>query len=341
MNGWVAWGVSLLLPLGSMAASRATAELLLLYPEVYPAVLSRGGGGDLLLDSKRAIAQSALPDAPGGVPEELLGGLPEELPENPSETPSVALPPGPYVLQLSEVATEFPLSLEQVRFEPGALTDTVWGQRRAARPYRPDQPPYLNGEPSHLVYRIQVSSPAAGIVVPPGTLKIYSVGGLRAMYVGYRQELQAMNRVINGLRAILTQRPFYINRPIVVLPPVLGNEVLRSQMEYLRFGEGSGLRFVGVYKYDVSPILSNELVYIFQGLTTDGRYYVSFSQPLLTSVLPATAPLTADQYDAFVADHEIYLRRVAQQLNLQDSSGFFPNLTLLDDLVRSLRIQPQ
>ncbi|GAB4460829.1 MAG: hypothetical protein OHK0037_08700 [Elainellaceae cyanobacterium] len=253
----------------------------------------------------------------------------------------MARPPGPYVLQLSDVATEFPLSLEQVRFEPGALTDSVQGQRRAARPYRPDQPPYLNGEPSHLVYQFQVPSPAAGIAVPPGTLKIYSVNGLRAMYAGYRQELQAMNQVINGLRTILTQRPFYISRPIAVLPPVSGNEVLRSQVEYLRFGSGNGLRFVGVYKQDVSPILSNEPVYIFQGLTTDGRYYVSLSQPLLTSVLPATAPLTADQYDAFVADYETYLRRVAQQINLQDGGGFFPNLTLLDDLVRSLRIQPQ
>ncbi|BAU42853.1 hypothetical protein [Leptolyngbya sp. O-77] len=300
MNGWVVRGLSLLLPLGSIAVV----------------------GNDFLLGQQRAIAQPAPAiDSP-------------ELPES----SSIARPPGPYVLQLSDVATEFPLSLEQVRFEPGPLTDSVQGQRR---PYRPDQPPYLNGEPSHLVYQFQVPSPAAGIAVPPGTLKIYSVNGLRAMYAGYRQELQAMNQVINGLRTILTQRPFYINRPIGVLPPVSGDEVLRSQMEYLRFGEGSGLRFVGVYKYDVSPILSNELVYIFQGLTTDGRYYVSLSQPLLTSVLPATAPLTADQYDAFVADYETYLRRVAQQLNMQDSSGFFPNLTLLDSLVRSLRIQPQ
>ncbi|RMF68345.1 MAG: hypothetical protein D6742_05390 [Cyanobacteria bacterium J069] len=255
------------------------------------------------------------------------------------ETPSVSLPPGPYVLQLSEIATEFPLSLEQVRFQPGPLADSVQGRRRAARPYQPNQPPYLNGEPSHLLYQFQVPSPNAEITVPPATLKIYSVSGLRAMYAGYRQELQAMNQVINGLRTILTQRPFYINRPIAVLPTIEGSEVLRSQMEYLRFGSGNGLRFVGVYKQDVSPILRDQLVYMFQGLTTDGRYYVSFSQPLLTSVLPATAPLTADQYDVFVAEYEVYLRRVAQQLNVQGSSGFFPDLALLDDVVRSLRIQ--
>ena len=47
-------------------------------------------------------------------------------------------------------------------------------------------------------------------------------------------------------------------------------------MNYLDFQDGSGIRYLMSYQQEGSENTSKELFYTYQGLTTDGTYYVSF-----------------------------------------------------------------
>ena len=74
------------------------------------------------------------------------------------------------------------------------------------------------------------------------------------------------------------------------------------------------------------------MFYTFQGLTSDGKYYVSVRLPIelprLTGVL---VPENADRYPG-------YLTSTIELLNHTDNA-FNPSLELLDILVQSLQVQ--
>ena len=69
-----------------------------------------------------------------------------------------------------------------------------------------------------------------------------------------------------------------------------------SKPEYLKFENGSGVRYLTMYGQGFAPINNHDLFYSFQGLTADGRYWVSVIMPVNHPSLQATYddPLPAD-----------------------------------------------
>ncbi len=264
-----------------------------------------------------------------------------------AQTPPLPLTETPFrppATELPEVSTELSLTLNQVSFDASDLTDRVQGMVKAAVPYDIEAPPYLNGAPTHLqfTFRNAVTDLFPDSYPSVGRLYVYPVGGWRGLYAGYRQEMRDVNLLLGRLRSLLTLRPLYIADEVAILPNLSATQVLRSQVSYLNFQSGSGVRFLTTYSQELSPIARSNLFYTFQGMSSDGKYYISFYHPILTAVLPETVAdlITADNYDAFVAEYENYLRRITQQINVQDAASFAPTLTQLDTMVRSLRITP-
>ena len=60
------------------------------------------------------------------------------------------------------------------------------------------------------------------------------------------------------------------------------------QFNYVDFAGGSGVRFIGRESTEHSPVTKDQFNYYFQGLTSDGNYYVSFVFPIFTPDLPDT-----------------------------------------------------
>ncbi|MDQ3700234.1 MAG: hypothetical protein M3442_04845, partial [Chloroflexota bacterium] len=109
---------------------------------------------------------------------------------------------------------------------------------------------------------------------------------------------------------------------------------------YLDFPGGSGIALVTAYGQVVSPLTRDRTLYTFQGLTQDGQSYISLVWPVETSTLPATynEGLAGQTYEAFAQQYDAYLARTTQTLNAQAPAAFAPDLSLLDGLLRSLRI---
>ena len=275
--------------------------------------------------------------------------LPPEVSPSPEVLPSPQPPRQdplrPPATELPEVATELTITLDQVSFDASDLTDRVQGMVKTATAYDVESPPYLNGAPTHLqfTFRNPVTDLFPNSYPSVGRLYVYPVGGLRGLYAGYRQEMRDVNLLLGRLRSLIIQRPYYISSPVTILPTLEATQVLRSQVSYLNFHSGSGIRFLTTYSQDASPIARSNLFYTFQGMSADGRYYISFYHPILSGVLPETVAnlVTPDNYDAFVANYADYIQRTTQQINMQESASFAPTLTQLDTMVRSLRINPE
>lgn len=116
-----------------------------------------------------------------------------------------------------------------------------------------------------------------------------------------------------------------------------------SNVEFLQFKNGSGLRYLTQYVQDMSPIINESLFYTFQGMSDDGTFYVSIT-------MPVTHPDLPDRWEDFFEDndgnieaygesYQAYLEEAIKMLDGTDDNMFTPSLQVLDDIVKSLTVE--
>ena len=200
---------------------------------------------------------------------------------------------------------------------------------------------FIRTEPGSRAY-VEFFFAPEGYCRDVGCMTIYPVES-------YREGVRFGADVIDGLHsAVETKSEDYF-------PAVMAHVLLRAKTRHLRFQNGAGIRAV-VMKGQNTVYANNEsVVYEFHGLTDDGRYYVAatfpIDAPMLLSAccdpaentneaaIPVPEGRDGDGAEAGAVIRE-YNREAQRQLDALDGSGFTPDLTLLDELVRSLLIAP-
>ena len=136
----------------------------------------------------------------------------------------------------------------------------------------------------------------------------------------------------------------YFNQLTTRLESFVPNEPLTRQLD---FANGTGVRSVGYLPIfaDTEPLSDAQIFYLFEGLTTDGRYYIWLQFNLQTPILPdEPGPFSQDEQKALAAgivEHQTYLRQQLALVMALPATAFTPNLSLLDDLVQSLYVPPE
>ena len=113
-------------------------------------------------------------------------------------------------------------------------------------------------------------------------------------------------------------------------------------MHVLSFGSGNGIRYLTQYASLYDPINNHELFYTFQGLTGDGKYWISAILPVSNPILPEDGnnPPNGQSQEQFGNNFAAYITDLTTQLNAQAPENFSPGLARLDALVTSIQIQP-
>jgi putative hemolysin len=153
----------------------------------------------------------------------------------------------------------------------------------------------------------------------------------------------AIVQEIADLKTLLAMKPAIITESIPVLPPIPAAQVFHARTRYLDFQGGSGAGFVTHYAQDVSPVTAEQPFYTFQGLTNDGQYYVVVFSPVTTALLPADfdAALGGKSYDEWSKNYETYFTDLVAQLDELLPAAYTPDLTLIDEMVKSIEIGAQ
>jgi hypothetical protein len=120
--------------------------------------------------------------------------------------------------------------------------------------------------------------------------------------------------------------------------------IIAANIKRIEFQNGSGVRELTQYDQYPAPINNHELFYHFEGLTSDGKYYV-------IAILPITAPVLAEDekpeapvpaggvpIPSAVGPNEVYYLSVTQKLNALAPDDYTPSLNALDALVQSLLV---
>jgi hypothetical protein len=119
------------------------------------------------------------------------------------------------------------------------------------------------------------------------------------------------------------------------LPLFNASQVMHAQVQYLDIKNGKSVRFLTQFDQAPLPVNNFELIYTFQGLTSDGKYYIAAVLPVTHPELPATEQVSAQQA-AELNDFPAYLTKTVTWLDQQPSGSFTPDLANLDALIQSI-----
>lgn len=161
----------------------------------------------------------------------------------------------------------------------------------------------------------------------------------------YRHVDQCAEAQVRGLETILKTQTISLPEPLPCtfnpdtlpfLPDQKAAQVFHAAEKILPFQNGTGLRYITLYSQAAFPAVDNQyLFYTFQGLTGDGKYYVSVTLPVHLAALDGMAtPQNADESSNSI--------QTARDLLNQQEPALQPSLESLDALVQSISagIQP-
>ncbi|HEY3311631.1 MAG TPA: hypothetical protein VGK00_08335 [Anaerolineales bacterium] len=123
------------------------------------------------------------------------------------------------------------------------------------------------------------------------------------------------------------------------LPLFNASQVLHAQVQTLDFKNGKGLRYLTQFDQAPLPVNNHELIYTYQGLSSDGKYYVAAVLPVNHPSLPANERVSGNEPPEFRSDFPAYLANVTKSLNEQPANTFIPDLTKLDAMLASMEIK--
>jgi len=122
------------------------------------------------------------------------------------------------------------------------------------------------------------------------------------------------------------------------LPMWNAAQMFAAKVTYFDFKNGSGVRFLTMYGQDVYPVDNQNMIFTYQGLTSDGRYYISANLPVTNFGLPYDGASVMGDYMTFHENWDTYIADTIAWLEAQDQANFYPNLDQLDAMMASFEI---
>jgi hypothetical protein len=215
-----------------------------------------------------------------------------------------------------------------------ALATSVTARQCAAIPFRVEDVPG-SAHPAGVTFTFPTERKRVDF---QPLIAVYAVEG------DMQQYLYPLNS-LTALHHLLAERPepspWFEAAPLHVRP------------QYADFGGGTGVRGIVEYMQALFFYTNNGLLYNFDGLTSDGRYYVNVRFPLAVPFLmdiensdprtntnpdAITIPEWPDDYSARSQIIEAYNQEALRRFGLASDGDFGPDLVLLDALVRSLEV---
>ena len=241
-----------------------------------------------------------------------------QMPSEPTETPS--LPSQPTSVPTGDITLDY-----------SALAQDVTSETVPAVLPSPNDAYWLAG-PEYRLLTLQ------GYPITDNDLKpqifVYPAGELASFN-------ENMGKVGNDLQALVQTQQAGDTLPF--LPLYNSLQVMHPQMKYLDFTGGKGVRYLTQFNQGPVPINNSELIYTFQGLTSDGKYYFAVVLPVANLELPAGPEFSAEYTQALTDNpsyYQDYLTKTITLLDQQPDGSFTPDLTTLDAMVRSITVPP-
>lgn len=148
-------------------------------------------------------------------------------------------------------------------------------------------------------------------------------------------------RYVQNLKKALSERrnARELERPYTSLPDFPrrnAGHLVQDNVRYVDFPWGRGVFYLCAFTQGPGNFLNNdELIYLFQGLSTDERLYVSADFRVTSDLLKSITPPPADAGSSTVDDAA---EAIAKKLDQETDDSFYPNLSTIRSWMQTLKI---
>ena len=177
--------------------------------------------------------------------------------------------------------------------------------------------------------------PLQGTLIQP-EIRVYPAKEYETISNGAAESLKRLRALTSGAGMGVD------NNTLPFVPYFNATQTFEAQAMPINFQSGTGYRTITQYDQAFIPVNNHEMIYHFQGLTSDGAYYIIATLPLNSPILaadgnPASA-IPAGGVPFNQNDPMAYFDTVAQTLNDAAPESFSPSLTTLDALIGSIKV---
>ncbi len=156
----------------------------------------------------------------------------------------------------------------------------------------------------------------------------------------YEKVSDSAAKEIADLRQVIAVHPqTFPNNSLPFLPTWNAAQVFYAKVSYFPFSNGQGVRYLTMYAQNFATVNNKVLFYTYQGLTSDGKYYISAILPVTNAILPPDQSIPGGDFEKFSQNIKTYIADMQVKLDAQPDEAFIPSLTLLDDMVKSISIK--
>jgi hypothetical protein len=204
-------------------------------------------------------------------------------------------------------------------------------------PSGPDLP-FFSVHPNEVVFDFQ------GFVNPGGVkpvLMVFNVAEYEGLAAADYPDNNPVTEQVDALKKILAARPADSSGHLpFLMPDWNAAESFHAHLKYLDFQNGSGIRYLAQYGQGPDALSNELLFYTFQGITKDGKWYVSAVLPVSHAPLPGDDGLAQieQDYSKFMENFPAYRVNIQNKLNAEADNTFTPDLAVYDALSASLKI---
>jgi len=155
---------------------------------------------------------------------------------------------------------------------------------------------------------------------------------------------------IAGLRKVLKDPSFRLSGQIPHLEYADASDDFYVKVRDFDFPSGNGIIFVTRWVIENDLISNRNLVYRFEGITSDGKFYVTAETPVSVSFLPDAEP---EEFEGYTYENlykgnsnskdaeariEKYRKSITTRLEKLNSNEYSPNLEKFNAIISSLKI---
>jgi hypothetical protein len=147
-------------------------------------------------------------------------------------------------------------------------------------------------------------------------------------------------KVINDLHQVINDRPKSSSiTDLPFLPTWNAGQIMHTKVVYFKISNGTGVRYLTEFAQNIATVNNKYLLYTYQGLTSDGKYYISAILPVTNAILPPDdSTIPGGDYQKFSDNYKNYITDITAKLDAQPPDSFVPSLTLLDNMLKSIVI---
>ena len=238
-------------------------------------------------------------------------------------------------------STQYAVDFSNVHFIlPTVVASGASGATLPAEPYQ--EAMVCTGAPEHISFKLMnYHGPENSHFSPQ--IKIYPLED-------FMEASPCTSNPLNKLRTILNAQSVISPMESILFPqPPAAGVLLQIKKEIILFQKGRGIRLLTAYGQIRAPYTKGSILYAFEGMTDDNRYFVQAFFPISAEILRTSVDLRTPEAGTFPPlsgsdgkpdyDATRYDAALEKELEKLPADKFTPSLVLLDEMIRSIQVK--